>query len=194
MWKLFYGKKEIIKTLKRIRKENQIKIKNDANHGGYQAQNGGLLKKSWPIKTKASLTFWLGTCCWLECTMDLVLWPLDEWLRPLGKLRVRTHDEALKEALHMNIVWQNRTNYMGDLGIEPRSQRLPSHIPTIWAIARVWIFNGKQSLCKKNNVNDIKTKKLRARFESSTHAWTPMLLLHLFPVNIKQVAGVLNPH
>ena len=41
LWKLFYGKKEIIKTLKRIRKENQIKIKNDANHGGYQAHFGG---------------------------------------------------------------------------------------------------------------------------------------------------------
>ena len=40
----------------------------------------------------------------------------------------------------------------------------------------------------------LETLKNALKFESPNHAWPRMLLLHLFPVNIKQVAGVLNPH
>ena len=47
----FMELKEIIKTLKRIKRKSN-KNKNDANHGGYQAHLGGLLEAICPIRIK----------------------------------------------------------------------------------------------------------------------------------------------
>ena len=46
--------------------------------------------------------------------------------------------------------------------------------------AFVTIMENKQYV--RNSVNDIKQKKLRARFESSTHAWTPQPSSPFVPV------------
>ena len=53
---------------------------------------------------------------------------------------------------------QNKNNYMGDLGIEPRSQYLQATSFANWAIQRFCNINEQQILYKKNNHYGNQTK------------------------------------
>ena len=83
--------------------------------------------------------------------------------------------------------------YVGDLGIEPRSQGLQHMSSTIWARQRICIHNEKQILYKKTMVSDIKQKNAPDIWTllsyEDTHASSSSLYLQH-----EQVAGVLNPH
>ena len=100
---------------------------------------------------------------------------------------------TIGHALHWNVlgkiltmIWGTWELNLGPNDCKPRLQPLHHHV------AFVNIMSNKYNICKI--ITMLETMKNARRFESTNHTSTRHLLLRFTCRNIKQIAGVLNPH
>ena len=113
-----------------------------------------------PIDTKALLTFQGSCVCCLtgvhpgfhSVAIGWVIkatWQASAWVR-MVELWMLAACERLRK---------NNNNYMGDLGIEPRSQHSPSHVPNQLSYSSAFIIWMENSYyIRKININGINKK------------------------------------
>ena len=129
---------------------------------------------------------------WLECIMDFILWPLDCWSRPSGKLTREGVGRSSGHMLHVNTLWKIERIIWGTWESNPGPSTSCHYAFANWAIQRVCYMNGQQLLYKKNNGQAGNTKNARQDLNALVAFGQLTLLLHL-PCKRKQDSGGFKP-
>ena len=144
------------------------------------AHVGGFFVESGPLTQKATLTFfdcpehaWPGT--WYSSSHGLWMADWDTWHAGWVRFMVEYWTGAALERIRKKV-----NNYMGDLGIEPRSQCWTSTSPTT-PPSRCLCKHNNQQIIYINNDNYAGTQKTRAKFESPNHV-LPHIIFLAWPV------------
>ena len=144
------------------------------------AHVGGFFVESGPLTQKATLTFfdcpehaWPGT--WYSSSHGLWMADWDTWHAGWVRFMVEYWTGAALERIRKKV-----NNYMGDLGIEPRSQcsslQCLCQLNYDARLLNKWITN----IIYKKQILWCKTKITRAKFECPNHVLTPIIFFLVF--------------